>query len=79
MTELQGSGPAGYSTNGAQSYVEPRPVVTVPILSYGVYFTGDMDVKDFVPKLEDYISYNSIPEKNKYLVLKCSLKGESLF
>lgn len=42
------------------------------------YFTGIDDVNEFIEKLEEYISYNGIPGKNKYVLLKCPIKGDAL-
>lgn len=35
-------------------------------------------MKKIILKLEDYISYNNIADKNKYLVFNCSLKDEAI-
>lgn len=43
-----------------------------------IYFLEVENVNDFVMQLKEYITYGNIPEKNKCLLLKCSLKGEAL-
>lgn len=43
-----------------------------------VYFSGSKDVNEFNLHLEEYILCSSIPDKNKYLLLKRSWKVEAL-
>lgn len=40
-----------------------------------VYFNDEQEVNDFFVHLEAYMLYNSILDKNKYRLLKCSLEG----
>lgn len=80
MTALIRNDLPGVVTNVAQHDIERynaannsdfRPGDVVP----RVYFTCEGDVKEFSLKLEDYLWFNNIPDKNKYLMLKCSLKN----
>lgn len=45
------------------------------MLSQECISVDEQSINDLTLNLEVYISYNNIPDKNKYLVLKCSLKG----
>lgn len=62
-------------TTAFRNVIKSRRLDIVP----RVYFTGEQDVNEFVLHLDNYISYNNIPEKNKYLLVKCPLKEDSLF
>lgn len=42
------------------------------------YFIGAKDGNDFILKLEECMLHNGIQNKNKYLLLKFSLKGDAL-
>lgn len=52
----------------------PRPLDIV----LRVYFSGEQDVNELIVNLEDYISYNNIQDRNRYLELECLLKGDVL-
>lgn len=39
---------------------------------------GSEDVNEFIPKYEEYIVFNGISDKNEYLVVKFSLKADTL-
>lgn len=62
------------ATNRDRTFLEARPL---GFLSRA-YFIDVEDVNAFILRLDEYILFNNITDKNKYLLLKHSLKGGAL-